>query len=59
MAENACMIAEVIRGSIKKQAGNSGFVRLSPHLAPMLAARYGKLHNCVVICCYDRQKITI
>jgi len=43
MAENPSMIAEVIHEGIKNKAGNSHFVRLSPHLAPMLAARYGKL----------------
>jgi hypothetical protein len=43
MAENACMIAEVVREGIKSRAGNGGFVRFSPHLASMLAARYGKL----------------
>jgi hypothetical protein len=39
MAENPSMIAEVIHEDIKKNAGNNHFVRLSPHLASMLAAR--------------------
>jgi hypothetical protein len=59
MAENACMIEEVIHDRVKKEAGNSGFVRLSPHLALMLAARYGKLINNTLTCRYHRQKVTI
>ncbi|MDR7091918.1 hypothetical protein [Cellvibrio fibrivorans] len=55
MAENACMIAEVMREGIKNKAVNSGFARLSPHLASMLATRYGKLTKNVVNCFYYRQ----
>jgi hypothetical protein len=48
MTENGCMIAEVSRRGIKNRAGNNSFVRLSPHLALMLAARYGKLRDAEV-----------
>ncbi|WP_339367006.1 hypothetical protein [Cellvibrio sp. OA-2007] len=56
MAENACMIEEVIRDSVKQGGGNSRFARLSPHLAPMLAARCEKLQNVAGKCGENNQK---
>ncbi|WP_323816250.1 hypothetical protein [Cellvibrio sp. NN19] len=56
MAENVSKITEVIRGGIKNGAGNSGFVGLSLHLAPILATRCGKLMKMVVKIFQFRQK---